>query len=200
MTRRIGFTLIELLVAMSVSGLVLIAVLGIFGFSTRQFGTQTGRAETVLLDNQAMDAMCKEIGQAVSTATDTKGRPYFVMPSSGNAQSGYSPTSVNGTVSYSSGTLVQFYLSNQNGQGNAGQILWRQTLSVGLLGTPDTVWSMLPGGRPALPKYPDVTALTFTTTGMPANTIQVSVTMADKVGGQTSSYTVTRCVYLANHN
>ncbi len=197
---RRGVTLIEMLVAMSVLGLVLIPILGILNFSTHQFGSQTGRAKTILLANQAMNAMCSEIGQATSTGTDTYGRLYFVMPNTGSAQTGFIPTLLNGVLSYSSGNYVQFYLSNQNGQASSGQFLWRQTLAPDMKGTPDTVWSLLRGGASAPPRFPSVTALSFTTTGMPANTVRVSLTMADKEGGQTSSYTVSRSVYLSNHN
>ena len=58
----------------------------------------------------------------------------------------------------------------------------------------------MPDAKAARPNIPDVTALTFSTAGMPANTVRVTLTMADKEGGQTSSYTVSRSVYLSNHN
>lgn len=209
-----GVTLIELLVAMSVSGLVLIAVLGIFGFSTRQFGAQTGRAETMLTANQAMNAMCKEIGQAVSYGYDKNGDLYFLMPANTDAQGNAQPGLLGGLLGlgYStSATAVKFYPSNDTGstQGSnssTGQTgitaLWRATTTKPN-GNPkwqaDTAWSQLPNAT-ATPKYSDVTALTFSTTGLPANTIRVTLTLADKEGSQTSSYTVSRSVYLSNHN
>jgi prepilin-type N-terminal cleavage/methylation domain-containing protein len=209
---RRGVTLIELLVAMSVSGLILIAVLGIFGFSTRQFGTQTGRAETMLTANQAMNAMCKEIGQSVSFGYDKNGDMYFLPPATTDAQGNGLPGLIGGILGYStSATAVKFYPSNDTGstQGSntsTGQIgltaLWRATTTK-LNGNPkwqsDTAWSQLPNAS-AKPKYPDVTSLTFSTTGLPANTVRVTLTLADKEGSQTSSYTVSRSVYLSNHN
>ncbi len=207
-----GVTLIELLVAMSVSGLVLIAVLGIFGFSTRQLGAQTGRAETMLTGNAAMNAMCKEIGQAVSFGTDKNGDLYFLMPANTDVQGNGIPALLGGVLGYSTNAAaVKFYPSNDMGstQGsNTGgtltgiTALWRATTTKPN-GNPkwqaDTAWSQLPNAT-ATPKYSDVTALTFSTTGLPANTIRVTLTLADKEGSQTSSYTVSRSVYLSNHN
>ena len=194
-----GVTLIELLVAMSVAGLVLIAVLGIFSFSTRQLRTQTGRATTVMFANQAMNAMCKEIGNAGGTGVDKQGNLYFIMPGNTDAQGNFIPALVGGVIGYTYGNYVEFYRSNQNGKANNGTILWRQTLAPDLKGTPDSAWSLLPGGKPALPKYPNTTALTFDTSGAP-NTVKITLTMADKEGGVTSSYTTSRLVYLSNHN
>jgi prepilin-type N-terminal cleavage/methylation domain-containing protein len=203
---RRGVTLIELLVAMSVSGLVLIGVLGIFGFSTRQLGTQTGRAQTQVLGNQAMNAICKEIGQAISVGNDPSGNPTeFIMPSVNPGTGGLLGALVGGVLNYTPGSQTRFYLSDTSGSVQGGTCLWRSTAtnvagnSLGLF-TPDSVWSLLPGGSPALPKFPNVTALTFSTTGMPSNTVKVTLTMADKEGSQTSSYTVSRIVYLSNHN
>lgn len=211
MNNRRGVTLIELLVVVSVLGLVLIPVLGIMGFATRQFGSQTGRAKTILLANQAMNAMTKEIGKAVNVQNDSSGVPsIFVMPGSTDANSNYTPVMQSGTLTYTSGVPVQFYLGNAKGKANNGSNsnnLWRQTAqSGGLLGgllgglkwTPDSNWSLTPGTN--VPLFPNVSSLTFTTAGMPANTVRVSLTMTDTEGSQTSSYTVSRSVYLSNHN
>lgn len=210
MNKRSGVTLIEMLVVISVLGLVLIPVLGILGFATRQFGSQTGRAQTILLANQAMSAMTKEIGKAVNAQNDINGTPsIFVMPGNTDASGNYVPVQQSGALTYTSGVPVQFYIANPNGKfvGGSNHNLWRQTAqSGGLLGgtlggliwTPDNTWSLTPGTN--VPLFPHVTALTFTTTGMPANTVRVSLTMTDTEGGQTSNYTVTRSVYLSNHN
>ena len=212
MNHRRGVTLIELLVTMSVSGLVLIAVLGIFGFSTRQLGTQTGRGETMLTANQAMNAMCKEIGQAVSLGYDQNGDLYFLMPATTDAQGNAQPTLLGGLLGYStSATAVKFYPSDNTGttQGSntsTGQTgltaLWRATTTK-LNGNPkwrsDATWSQMPNSV-AMPKYPDVTSLTFVPWGNPQNAVHVTLTIADKEGSQTSSYTVSRFVYLSNHN
>ncbi len=210
MNNRRGVTLIELLVVVSVLGLVLIPVLGILNFSTRQFGTQTGRAQTILLANQAMNAMTKEIGKAVNAQNDINGIPsIFVMPGNTDAGGNYVPVQQSGKLTYTSGVPVQFYIANPNGKyvGGNNHNLWRQTAqSGGLLGgtlsgltwTPDNAWSLTPGTN--VPLFPNVTALTFSTTGMPANTVRVSLTMTDTEGGQTSTETVTRSVYLSNHN
>jgi len=209
MNNRKGVTLIELLVVLSVLGLVLIPVLGILNFSMRQFGSQTGRAKTILLANQAMNAMTKEISKAVTTQNDSSGIPsIFVMPGNTDAGGNYVPVMQSGTLTYTSGVPVQFYLGNPHGKLVSGNHnLWRQTaqsggLLNGLLGgltwIPDKAWSLVPGT--GVPLFPQVTSLTFSTTGMPANTVRVSLTMTDAEGDQTSNYTVTRNVYLSNHN
>lgn len=214
MNNRRGVTLIELLVVVSVLGIVLIPILGIFGFATRQFGSQTGRAKTIFIANQAMNAMTKEISKAVTTQNDSSGIPsIFVMPGSTDASGNYTPVMQSGTLTYTSGVPVQFYLGDAKGKNDIGTQptnIWRQTAqSGGLLGgllgglkwTPDNAWSLLPGGKKStVPQFPNTTALTFTTTGMPANTVRVSLTMTDAEGSQTSSYTVSRSVYLSNHN
>ncbi len=209
MNKRRGVTLIEMLVVLSVLGIVLIPVLGILGFATRQFGSQTGRAQTILLANQSMNAMCREISKAVNAQNDSSGIPsIFVMPGNTDAGGNYVPVMQSGTLTYTSGVPVQFYLGNPHGKLVSGNHnLWRQTaqsggLLNGLLGgltwTPDTAWSLVPGT--GVPIFPSTTALTFSTTGLPANTVRVSLTMTDTEGGQTSNYTVTRNVYLSNHN
>lgn len=204
---RRGVTLIELLVAMSVSGFVLIAVLGIFGFSTRQFGAQTGRAETMLLANQAMNAMAKDIHNCISVQADATGiLSVFTLPGNTDASGNYVPVMQNGTLTYVPGLQIHYRLSNWKGNASSGTNLWREYWQTGgLLGlgsswTLDNAWTLLPGGSPKLPKFQNMSALTFSTTGMPANTVRVSLTMTDQEGGQASSYTVSRSVYLSNHN
>lgn len=226
MNNRRGVTLIELLIAMSVSGLVLIAVLGIFGFSTRQLGTQTGRAQTILRANQAMNAMAQDIQSSITAQNDSNGNPtIFILPSNTDNAGDYIPTTPkNGSLGYQPGSALAYGLSDATGNAATGTNLWRyqyqqkgpggRGLLGGLLGggpgsswVPDTDWSLLPSSSPtppkgvaAPPKFPNVTVLTFSSAGMPANTVQVTLTMTDKEGSQTSSYTVSRIVYLANHN
>ncbi len=121
------------------------------------------------------------------------------MPGNTDTGGNYVPVQQSGKLTYTSGVLVQFYIGNPNGKNVLGNHnLWRQTLAPDLKGTPDNAWSLTPGTN--VPLFPHVTALTFTTTGMPANTVRVSLTMTDTEGGQTSTETVTRSVYLSNHN
>ena len=219
MNRCRGVTLIEMLIAMSVVSCVLLAVVNVMTSSQRLFNSQVGNAKSLLGANRAMDAMCAEIGNAVSSANDSNGNPsIFIMPLGTDSSGNYVP---NASGAYDPGTAVQFYLSDGTGKTNNGHTkagvgidLWRTTgvttTSGGLLGgllggggttttwTTDTKWGYEPGGT--IMKYQNISALTFTTTGMPANTVQVSLTVYDKEGGQTSPYTLTRDVYLSNHN
>lgn len=216
-TRR-GITLIEMLIAMSVLSVVLLAVLNVLNFSKSAWNNQVGRSEAISEANLAVEMMSKEIGNAVSYQTDSNNAPsIFILPANTDANGNYVPALQSGSLGYAAGTPVQFYLSDKNGTASTGTTLWRQTsstttttsgglLGTGLLGgttttttwTPDAAWSQLPGGKAG--KFPDVTALAFRTAGLPANTVQVSVTVTIKEGGQSSRYTVTRNVYLANHN
>lgn len=232
MNNRRGVTLIELLVAMSVSGLVLIAVLGIFGFTSRQLGAQTAHAQTILLANQAMNAMTHDIHNSISVQNDANGNPTeFILPADTDAFGNYIPsTPKKGTYGYQPGSALAYQLSDTTGNAVGGTNLWRYQyqqkgggggLLGGLLGVvggllgggpggswvPDTAWSLMPTGpsKPpkaavTLTKYPNVSALTFSTAGMPANTVQITLTMTGAEGSQTSNYTVSRCVYFANHN
>lgn len=212
MKSRRGVTLIEMLIAMSVVSVVLIAVLNVFNSSQRLWNNQVSRSRAILEANDAMEAMCKEIGNAVNAQNDLNGTPsIFVMPANKDAGGNYVPASSGGTVAYGSGVPIQFFLADKNGTVKVGiganKYLWRQTAqSGGLLGgllggltwTQDTAWSTRPGG--AILKYPGVMNLTFTTAGLPANTVQVSLTVKSDEGRQSSDYTVTRIVYLSHHN
>ena len=209
---RRGVTLIEMLIAMSVVSCVLIAVLNVFNFSTRLWNNQVGNSKSMAEANLAMELICKEIGSAVSYQNDSSGNPsIFTLPANTDASGNYIPISQSGSLTYASGVPVQFYLGDKTGRikssGTQNVGLWRQTAqSGGLLGgllggliwTPDTNWSYYPGGSNL--KYPYFSALIFTTTGMPANTVQVTLTVTTHEGGQASSYTLTRDVYLTNHN
>lgn len=212
MNNRRGVTLIELLVVVSVLGIVLIPILGIFGFATRQFGSQTGRAKTIMLANQAMNAMAKDIHNCISVQADANGNPTnFTLAGNTDASGNYVPISQNGTLTYQPLMGIRFRLSNANDTAASGTTLWREhwehngnpNLLSGLFGSGgswvgDTSWSQQPGGTRT--NFANTTALTFITAGMPANTVRVSLTMTDAEGSQTSSYTVSRSVYLSNHN
>lgn len=212
MNNRRGVTLIELLIAMSVLGIVLIPVLGILGFATRQFGSQTSRAQTILLANKTLNAVCKDVGNSISVQADSNGvLSVFTLPGNTDTAGNYIPVAQNGSLVYVPGLQIHYYLCDATGKNNSGHTqpskatnLWREYWQTGgLLGlgsswVTDTAWSQQGGN--AGTRYPNMSTMSFTTTGLPANTIRVSLTMTDKEGGQTSSYTVTRSVYLSNHN
>ncbi len=202
-----GVTLIELLIAATVSALVLIAVLGIFNFSTRQLGAQTSRAKAILIANQAMDAMTKDIRNSISVQADANGvLSVYTLPGNTDAAGNYVPVWQNGSLVYTPGLQIHYRLSNWKGNAPSGTSLWREYWQTGgLLGlgsswTLDNAWTLLPGGSPAMPKFQNVSALAFSNAGLPANMVRISLTMAIQEGQQTSNYTVSRSVYLSNHN
>lgn len=198
MKRRLGVTLIEMLIAMSVVSFVLLAVVSVLTSSQRLWNNEVGNAKSMQEANLAMDLICQEASQAVSTGTDNYGKFYFVMPKT-DAQGNVLLTLIGGLLGATAGpTGAEFYTSNANGTANSGTILWRANVASDGKTTPDAVWSKLPGNT--LLKFPGVTALTYTTTGLPANTVQISLTVTTKEGGQSSSYTDTRIVYLSNHD
>lgn len=207
-TRR-GVTLIEMLIAMSVVSVVLIAVLNVFNVSQRLFDKQVGRSESIAEANLAMDLMCKEISSSIIYGTDVNGDIYFIPPATTDASGNYLPIRFGGVLFYYGTTAVKFYPSDagggnwgsNTGDSSTGTYLWRSTTTK-LNGNPkwqaDDAWSTQPGGQ--TPKFPNISSLVFTTAGLPANTIQVSLTVKTKEGGQSSNYTVTRIVYLQNHD
>jgi prepilin-type N-terminal cleavage/methylation domain-containing protein len=201
-----GVTLIELLVAVSVSGLLLIATLGILNSSTQQLGAQTSRAKAILIANQAMNAMTKDIRNSISVQADAKGvLSVYTLPGNTDTAGNYVPVWQNGSLVYTPGLQIHYRLSNKKDNSSGGTNLWREYWQTGgLLGlgssfTPDTAWSDIPGLTDQ-PYFQPVQTLTFSNTGLPPNTIRVSVTVAVTEGKQSTNYTVSRNVYLSNHN
>lgn len=202
MRRQRGLTLIEVLLATVLTALVLGGVLGIFGFVMRQWGGQVSRSNALQAANLGMDRMTKEMRHAILyESVDAYGvSNVFTFPNNKDSAGNYVPAWSGGKLQYQPGTRVRFYLSDTTGDpAVAGPILWREYLPVGGSWTIDSAWSLQPGSS-ARGQVANVTELSFSTTGMPANTVRVALTIQVREGSQTTAYTVKRDVYLSNHN
>jgi prepilin-type N-terminal cleavage/methylation domain-containing protein len=195
MSFKHAFSLIELMVACSIVAIVLVSVIGIFGFAVRQWNYQIGTSTAMEEANLAADMMSKEISTGVQWTSNT-----LVLPANTDSAGNYVPASANGSkVVYASGTEVEYYLSNSTGTATSGTDLWRMATNSFSLWKSDTVWSCLPGGVNSGPKFPNVTGLSILQ-GASANNITLSVTVSFPENGQLYAHTATRNVYLSNHN
>ena len=198
-----GITLIEILVVLSVIATLLGATLAIFRSIAKQWNGQVSRSRAIQMANLGVDRMAKEISQTVQynafdtppTITNT-----FNPPSDTDAAGNFVPKWSGSNLAYNYDERIRFYLAGPDGS-SAGNILWR-TYSDKLNGnghwTPDKTWSLL-SPTSTHGRVENVTSLSFQA-GSAANTVVISLTVSAKEGPKTYPYTVTRTVYLANHN
>lgn len=188
---------------LAVLGVVLAAVLGVFGSVTGAWGGQVSRARAVQSANLGLLRMGREIGGAVSyEPRDAAGwTNVFTLPADADAAGNPVPASVGGGLVYQNGPKTRFYLSNATGSPNApGSILWRATAPAGSsVWTPDADWSLLreDSGRG---RIENVSALAFSQANLPANVVLLALTLTVKEGAQISVLTLRRDVFLANSN
>jgi len=198
-----GVTLIEVLVALSLCSAVLIAVSGIFLGIQKQWAFSATRGKAVEAAELALDQIATDARNSIAfMAVDGTKTNTFSLPNSTDAQGNYLPSRVSSALQYVAGSRVHYYLSDATGTAGTGTMLWRETNSAptGNTGwTADSAWS-LAAGTGSKTKYNNISALAFSTSGMPANTIKVTITVQTTEGGQTYTLSLQRSVYLANHN
>ena len=201
--RQRGVTLIELMVAVTLSGIVLLAVSGIFVGIQKQWAYSVTRGKAVEAAQMVLDQIATDVHGAISVqAVDGARADTFVLPANTDGQGTYVPARIGAMVQYAPGLRAHYYLSDTSGIATGGAMLWRETNSqlAGDSGwTPDSGWS-LTAGIGSKPKYNYVTALTFTAAGQPANTVLVTVSVQVSENQQSYSLTLQRSVFLANHN
>ena len=200
---RAAFTLIELVVAMSMMSVVSISVVMLFGTLMHQWGQNISRANATQAATMALNKIAKEAGKAMafSASGGPGGLPYFTFPANADAGGNYVPAWLNNRLQFQPGTNVAYCVSNATGAvAAAGTILWRQYQMGGIgVWTPDLTWSLRPGSA-AHGSIENLTAMTFTTNGLPAYTVRVSVTVTVAEGKQSNTITLQRDVYLSSHN
>jgi len=197
-------TLIELMVAISISGGVLVAVSGIFMGIRKQWSYSVTRGKAIEAAQSALDQIAMEARNGITyQATDGTKTNTFTLPANADAQGNYTPARVGSVLQYVGGARIRYYLSDATGSAGSGSFLWRETNaaptgSTGWLA--DTGWS-LAAGAGSKPKYNSVSSMAYSTTGLPSNMVQVSITVlvSEKLE-QTFSMTLQRSVYLSNHN
>ena len=191
----------EVLVAMSMMSAVSLSVLMIFGSLSRKWGQNISRANATQAATMALGRISKEAGMAMtfSASGGPGGLPYFTFPANMDANGNYVPAWNSNSLQFQPGSNVVYYISDGTGAtGAGGVILWRQYQSGGGW-LKDQQWSLRPGSA-THGSIENLTALTFTASGLPANTVRVSVTVAVTEGKQTNTITLTRDIYLSCHN
>ena len=198
-----GVTLIELMVAMSLTGTVLIAVSGVFLGIQKQWAYSSSRGRAVESAQMALDQICSDVRSGIAfQAIDGARTNTFSLPNSTDSAGNYLPTRVLTALQYVAGSRIRYYLSDATGTTSAGTILWRETNSSptgDLSWTADSAWSLATGAG-SITKYNNITALAFSTSGMPANVVLITVTAQVTEGTQVFTLALQRSVILANHN
>ena len=199
------------MVTVTVSAVVMVALTTLLGGVTREWGTQVSRGRAVQAANLAMGKLAKELRSAVLfQAVDGTKTNTFTMPANTDASGNFIPAWNRTYLRYASGYRVHYYLSDLTGLAATGTVLWRETnpLSSGSAGWIPDVTSLAPGSltaggaltASARGCVDSVTALTFTTSPAKPNTVQVSLTVSCVEGKVSTPYTLTRSIYLGNHN
>lgn len=207
---RHGMTLMEILIVTTVLSVILIPVLTIFTVITRQWNNQVSRGQAIRIANLAMEQMTKDLRNGVSfQATDGNKTCTFTMPANTDAKGNFTPVWDRNFITYASGYRVHYYLSDLTGLASTGTVLWRETnpLSSGSVGwVPDSLRSLAPGSlsggvltAAARGNVDHVSSLTFSA-GVVSNTVQATISISYKESKTTSVYTLTRLIYLSNHN
>lgn len=195
---RPGLSLVDVLLAASVMAVLLAAILGIYCHITSRWSLQAARAKSIQSASLAIDLMAKEIGSGIRFTDSLSGRnSVLTLPADTDAQGNYTLNASTGR--YASGTLVHYYLSDASGNPAAsGAILWREYNNGGGW-IKDTAWSLLPGST-TRGRVGTVSALTFTTSGLTANLVRITLTLAVTEGVETANNTLQRDIYLSNNN
>ena len=216
--KRRGITLIELLVVLSVLGTLMFATLAVFRRIVLQWNGQVSRSRAILAANSGIDEIAGEMSDAVTfNLVDGLLTNTFTLPANTDAAGNYIPTWNLGTLSYAAGDRTQYYLAAADGV-SAGNILWRRYNGNGPTGgkpkkggkakkggaqtyagwTNDIAASLQPGSA-TRGIVENVTSLNFLYYPL-TNTIFISLTVTAAENQKTTAFTVTRTVYLGNHN
>ncbi len=195
-----GVTLIELLVVMSVVATLIAAVLMIFQRITLQWNGQVSRSRAIMQANLGIDRMANEMGKAVVfNIFDSSKFNTFALPANTDAAGNYVPVWNAGTLQYNAGGRVQYYLAAADGS-SAGNILWRRynpnpNGNAGWVS--DTKWSLV-SPISTQGRVENVTSLMFIP--LSTTTVFISLKVAAKENQTSTTFAVTRTVYLSNHN
>lgn len=203
---RAAFTLAEVAVAAAAACVLMVSISGIYTLAVGRWGWQVSRAKAIQAADAAMERMCREIRRAVSCTVLTLGGGNtvgeFVLPNNTDSGGNYIPQRAGAVLSYVAGRTVRFYRSDLTGMDYVvgGTIVWRESRAAGSSTWMwDTAWS-LESQSPARGRCANVVALDFTTAGQPAHTVLVTLSVQIAEGPKTSTYTVSRQVYMENHN
>ena len=194
--RRAGTTLVEVLIASAVVALVVGALCEMY--LTGQRLTKRVHAEGTAwqMATLGMERMATIIEQAVRFEVKDGGTGLkVVMPRLTDSEGNYVPKAEKDKLKYEDGEEDKFYLANSGGL-SAGDILWLRRKPRGGDDLPDSEWSLTPGTT--MGRVQPVSSLTFVKVNDRAVTATIAVTEA--YGGKSASASLTRTIYLRNHN
>lgn len=199
--RQRAFSLMEMMVAAAAAAGLLVAVMGIFSLALRRWNVQASHSMATQEATVALEKMCKEIRDSLSfsgQSVNTNPVYNFTLPNATDASGNYVPQRSGSALTYNAGTQVRFYLSDTTGSQSVigGKALWRAYLPAGqVIWQKDNTWSLRAAG---IPRYDNIQSLTFTIPS--TNSVQVSLQVTATQGKEPGTSTLTRQVYLANHN
>lgn len=215
-----GFTFVEVLIASVAASVLIVGACEFYLLTIRQWDVQTSYGSAVTTTDTALERVEADARYAMSFSTQTSGSNtlyVFTLPancstsangcSSGssstttinnlNATGLYVPQRVSGSLQYVAGPQVAFYLSNTTGSQSVtgGSVLWRATAPAGGSFTPDNNWSLSNTG---VGRCTGLQSFKISTSGMPANTVQVTINLSNTSGHTSKSYTSTREIYMSS--
>ncbi len=191
------------MIAVTVLGLVLTSLCGVYFAVANEWQRQDGRGTALAATSMACTKLSDYISQAKGVVVLNRfatGDAIAVNLPADSANGVFVPTWSAGRVQYQYGNWIVFYLSNSSGSyGVSGDILWAATMTwAGFPGsvTPDANWSLYydqPKGR-----ITPISSLRFTLTsdGLPRVTIVATSQYA--TGTTRSQVRLTRTVCLQN--
>ena len=199
-----GMTLMELLVSLSVSSLLIGAIVGVYYFAVTQWDQGAADSDAYISVSQGAERMCQEIEQARSASVSTLsgGRVRLdikAMPSAiASIPVDYFPDPTD--AGYTPGTTddICFYLSDTSGNtGTAGNILWRGKTPAGGSFAKDSTWSMYYSSGKG--RVTGVSYLSFTVYPS-SNTVYVEMTVTGTSGRRTQDRHIIKWVYMRSHD
>jgi hypothetical protein len=189
-------TLVEVLVAGSLIALVVGALCEMYLVGQKLAKRVGAQATAWQMANLGMERMAAIIEQGVSaTVVGGGGELEMTLPIDRDANGNYLPRLVGAGLAYGNGEMVRFYCANSGGVAS-GDILWLARKPVAGAWTPDAEWSLTPGTTQG--RVQPVSSLSF----VKVNDCAVTATIAasEPYGDKSASATLTRTIYLRNHN
>lgn len=192
-----GVTLIELIIASSLTALVATAVCGVYVYALRLYERGQAANSAYVAATLGVDRMARLVENAVDAHASSYGRLTIWLPMDQDSDGHHLPCWVgNSSLRYRPGDQITFYLSDTTGNAQLwhGNILWRS-----VNGQPDPSWSLLPGGTQG--RVAPVTELLFwIATFDTRKRVCIAVRTEQTYGNKVYPLTISRYVYLRNHN
>jgi hypothetical protein len=192
---RAGVALIEVLLVGTLSAMLIGAICQMY--LTGQKLTKRVQAEATVwqVANLGMERIAAITAQGVSAQVEAVDQLRVILPLDKGAGGNYEPRLVTGDLTYRDGESVRFYRANSGGT-QTGNILWLSRKPVSGSWTPDAEWSLTPGTTQG--RVQPVTSLAFT--AVADNAVTATITVTQSYGLKSATVTLTRTIYLRNHN